>query len=438
MKTNRRYLALTSISFVTLCAGLTWLILERFSPTPPRSVIMAIDPEGSYSAAVAKHYHDLLAEDGIDLKLVLTAGAVQNLALLQDPKSGVSIAIIPSGITSEQKSPELVSLGTLFYEPLWCFSKQKIIRTYEDLNGLSVSIGPVGSGAHVLTQEFLTRVGVVDGKSAKLLPWTAEKSAAALVNGEIDAAILLDASEATVVHQLLTAKGVNVNSVFRADAFVALYPFLHKLILPAGVADMKDNRPPNDVILLATEANLVVRSDLHPAIQYRLLEAASHLHSRARLFQTASQFPAAEANDLPLSVHARQFYKTGPPFLQRHLPFWLSVLVQQLLLLLIPIIAVVYPVLQFSPGAYRWLQQRRIYRLYSELARIEGEIATTWPHSDVNGMVDRLEQLESRANSLSLPQPYLPLLYALKLHINMVRQQIRELPHSRVSTHRSE
>jgi hypothetical protein len=44
--------------------------------------------------------------------------------------------------------------------------------------------------------------------------------------------------------------------------------------------DMKNNRPPNDVTLLATEANLVVRSDLHPAIQYRLLEAASHAHSR--------------------------------------------------------------------------------------------------------------------------------------------------------------
>jgi TRAP-type uncharacterized transport system substrate-binding protein len=387
---------------------------------------MAIDPEGSYSAAVANHYHELLAKDGIELKLVPSVGAVQSLALLQDPKSGVSIAIIPSGITNEQKSPELISLGTLFYEPLWCFSQKKVIRTYEDLGGLSISIGPEGSGAHVLSEEFLARVGILDGKSAKLFSWTAEKSAAALVNGQIDAAILLDTPEATVVHQLLAAKGVNINSVSRADAFVALYPFLNKLMLPAGVADMKDNRPPNDVILLASEANLVVRSDLHPAIQYRLLEAASHLHSRGNLFQTAGRFPAAEANDLPLSVHARQFYKTGPPFLQRHLPFWLSVLVQQLLVLLIPIVGVAYPLLHFSPGLYNWLQQRRIYLLYSELTRIEGEMASAWPPSDSKALIERLERLEKRANNLSLPQPYLPLLYALKLHISMVRQQIRE------------
>jgi TRAP-type uncharacterized transport system substrate-binding protein len=423
---TRRFLALTSIAVITLSVGLTWFILARFSPTPPRSVSMAVDPEGSYSAAVAHRYHDLLAKDGIELKLVPSAGAVQSLALLQDPKSHVSIAIVPSGITNEQKSPEIISLGALFYEPLWCFSRTKVIRTYEDLAGLTISIGPEGNGAHMLAQEFLTRVGIIDGKSAKFLPWTAEKSAAALLNGEIDAAFLLDASEATVVRQLLTAKNVNVNSVSRADAYVALYPFLNKLMLPAGVADMKDNRPPNDVTLLATDANLVVRSDLHPAIQYRLLEAASHLHSPGNLFERAGHFPAAEANDLPLSVHARQFYKAGPPFLQRHLPFWLSVLVQQLLVLLIPLIGIVYPLLQFSPSLYDWLQQRRIYLLYSELTRIEGEMASSSPQSGGNAsLMGQLERLEKRANSLSLPQQYLPLIYSLKSHISMVRQQIQ-------------
>jgi TRAP-type uncharacterized transport system substrate-binding protein len=428
--TTRRYLALTSIAVVALTAGITGLIFAVFSPTPPRSVKMAVNPQGSYSAELAHQYRSLLAKDGIDLELVPSAGAVQSLAFLQDAKSGVSIAIIPSGTANEYKSPELTSLGTLFYEPLWCFSKSKVIRTYEDLAGLNISIGPASSGAHALSEEFLARVGIVDGKSAKLYSWPAEKAGAALLNGEIDAAILLDTSEAPVVHELLTAKDVIVNSVARADAFVALYPFLSKLTLPAGVVDMKNNRPPNDVILLATEANLVVRNDLHPAIQYRLLEAASHIHSRARLFQTAGRFPAAEANDLPLSVHARQFYKTGPPFLQRHLPFWLAVLVQQLLVLLIPIVGVAYPILQFSPRVYDWIQQRRIYMLYSELMRIEADMVSVLPRSDSKGLIECLDQLEHRANQLSLPQPYLPLLYSLKLHISMVRQQIGDLHHN--------
>jgi TRAP-type uncharacterized transport system substrate-binding protein len=419
-----RYLALTSLVLVAFIAGLTGLIFTVFSPTPPRTVRMAVNPQGSYSAEVARQYRDLLAKDGIDLKLIPSAGAVQSLALLQDAKSGVSIAIIPSGITNEYKSPELTSLGALFYEPLWCFSKSKVIRTYEDLAGLNISIGPEGSGAHALSEELLARVGIVNEKSAKLYSWPAEKAGAALLNGEINAAILLDTFEAPVVHELLTAKDVTVNSEARADAFVALYPFLSKLTLPAGAADMKNNRPPNDVILLATEANLVVRNDLHPAIQYRLLEAASHIHSRARLFQTAARFPAPEANDLSLSVHARQFFKTGPPFLQRHLPFWLAVLVQQLLVLLIPIVGVAYPILQFSPQIYDWMQQRRIYTLYSELAGIEADMVSVSPRFDSKGLIECLDQLEHRANQLSVPQPYLPLLYSLKSHIDMVRQQI--------------
>src|ERR1700739_4633807 len=238
--TTRRYLALTSIAVVALTAGITGLIFAVFSPTPPRSVKMAVNPQGSYSAELAHQYRSLLAKDGIDLELVPSAGAVQSLAFLQDAKSGVSIAIIPSGTANEYKSPELTSLGTLFYEPLWCFSKSKVIRTYEDLAGLNISIGPASSGAHALLEEFLARVGIVDGKSAKLYSWPAEKAGAALLNGEIDAAILLDTSEAPVVHELLTAKDVIVNSVARADAFVALYPFLSKLTLPAGVVDLKN------------------------------------------------------------------------------------------------------------------------------------------------------------------------------------------------------
>lgn len=421
-----RHLALASLVLLALIVGLTALIVVVFSPTPPRTVKMAVDPQGSYSAAVADQYRALLAKDGIDLILVPSSGAVQSLALLQDAKSGVSIAILPSGITNESKSPKLTSLGTLFYEPLWCFSKNKLIGTYEDLAGLSVSIGTEGSGTHALAEEFLARVGIVDGKNAKLFAWPAEKASAALLNGEIDAAILLDNFEAPVVQALLSAQGVRVNSVARADSFVALYPFLSKLTLPAGVADMKNNRPPNDVTLLATEANLVVRDNLHPAIQYRLLEAASHFHSRPRLFQTPERFPAPEANDLALSVHARQFYKTGPPFLQRHLPFWIAVLAQQLLVMLIPLVGVAYPILRFSPELYRWIQQQRICMLYSELMRIEAGMVYGSPQTESKGLIESLDGLEHRANQLSLPQRYLPLLYNLKSHIVMVRQQIEE------------
>jgi TRAP-type uncharacterized transport system substrate-binding protein len=388
---------------------------------------MTIDPEGSFSAIVARRYRELLARDGIELKLVASAGAVESVARLEDPKSGVSIAIVPSGIADEHKSPELISLGTLFYEPLWSFSRGRVLRSHKDLTGLRISIGPVGSGSHALATEFLARVGIINHESATLLSLSAQDSAAKLLNGEIDAAILLDAWETPVVHELLTAKDVNLDGVPRADAFVALYPFLHKLTLPAGVADMQENRPPNDVVLLATKASLLVRRDLHPAIQYRLLEAASQVHSAAGLFHAAGQFPAPEVIDLPLGTHARQFYKTGAPFLQRHMPFWLAVLAQQILVLLVPVVGVIYPLLRFSPAIYSWLQHRRIYKLYSELMVLEAEMASA-PVDHTKNYVQRLDQLEERASHLSLPMAFQPLLYALRLHVGVVRQRIEKSP----------
>jgi len=88
------------------------------------------------------------------------------------------------------------------------------------------------------------------------------------------------------------------------------------------------------------------------------------------IFKRPEQFPAPE-EDLPLSKEARQFYKSGDPFLQRYLPFWLAVLSGRLLMLLIPVVGMAYPLLRLAPTACGWGMRRRILRLYGELKIIE-------------------------------------------------------------------
>lgn len=408
------------VAFTTL---LIWLAFAILRPTPPHSVTMSTGPEGSYNAELGKRYRELLARNGIDLRLTSSAGAVASAARLQDPKSGISVAIIPGGITDRRDSPGLVSLGTLYYEPLWLFSRGDPLQKLESLEGLRIAVGPEGSGARKLSLEFLARVGIIDQKSVTLLPFAAQESAEKLHRGEIDAAVLLDAWESPVVHDFFAIKDIRLANIRRADAFVALYPFLNKLVLPAGLADMIENRPPTDVQLLAPKASLVVRSDLHPAIQYLLLEAATQIHSEPGVFRSAGQFPAPESTGIPLSTHARQFYKTGSPFLQRHLPFWLAVFVQQLLVLLVPVFGFLYPLMRFSPVIYGWAQRRRIYSLYSELKTLEDGLTSDRAQQS-ESFIERLDGLEDRASRLSLPKSYRPLLYELRLHISVVRQRI--------------
>jgi TRAP-type uncharacterized transport system substrate-binding protein len=420
---RRRVFVIGAVIITTITAVGIWLTFSLLRPTPPHSVAMAVDPAGSFSAELGKRYRALLAQHGIDLRLVPSAGAVDSLARLRDPESGISIAIIPGGITNQQESPGLVSLGTLFYEPLWVFSRGKSLEKHEQLRGLRISIGPEGSASHALSLEFLSRVGIIDEKSATLLSLTPQESAARLLHGDIDVAVLMGAWDSPLIQQLLTAKEVDLMSIRRADAFVALYPYLNKLVLPAGVADMAANRPPADVPLLAPKASLIVRDDLHPSIQYLLLEAASQIHSGPGIFRTAGQFPAPESIDLPLSTDARQFYKTGSPFLQRHLPFWLAVLVQQALALFIPVAGVLYPLLRISPRIFLWIESRRVFRLYSELRLLEEELASAGSRKAGRDFIERLDRLEDRVSHLWVPPSLRPQLYNLRLHISMVREE---------------
>ena len=296
------------LGLIALIAVAVWPAFPLLRPLPQRTVVMAVYPEGSLNAELAKRYRDVLGRSGIDLKLAPSAGAVESVTRLRDPKSAISFALIPGGITTEKDSPELVSLGTLFYQPLWVFSRGSLPQRHEPLRGLRVSIGPEGSSSRALSLKLLGCAGMIDRKSATLLSLTPLESAQKLIHGEIDVAIFLDAWESPAVQQLLKSKNVNLVSISRADAFAALYPYLNKLVLPAGVVDMAEPRAPEDVLLIASKSSLVVRNDLHPAIQYLLLQAADEIHSMPGVFHAADQFPAPESIDLPLSPHAREFY----------------------------------------------------------------------------------------------------------------------------------
>jgi hypothetical protein len=162
-----------------------------------------------------------------------------------------------------------------------------------------------------------------------------------------------------VAKQLLADERVAVASFPHTDAYVALYPYLNKVVVPAGLGDLAKNRLATDVTLFAPKASLVVRKDLSSAIQFLLLTAAVQIHSGPGVFQRAGQFPAAEAIDVPMSGDALQFYKSGRPFLQNYLPFWMASLVGRLLILLIPIVGVLYPLMRFLPALYGWIMKSR-------------------------------------------------------------------------------
>ena len=148
------------------------------------------------------------------------------------------------------------------------------------------------------------------------------------------------------------------------------------------------------------------------------------IHSGVGMFHRAGRFPAAEGIELPLSSEAVQFYKSGQPFLQHNLPFWMASLVGHLLVLLIPIVAVLYPLMRFLPALYGWLMRRKIARLYGELRFLEDEITGGGGPTDAAQLMARLDQLEKQANQLRMPIAYESMMYLLRNHIGVVRNRL--------------
>jgi len=417
-----RYLAVAATMAILLAAVVYVLV-----SLPPRTITMATGAEGGANYVWGIRYREALARSGVNLQLQPTAGSLENLRRLRDSQSGVSVGFIQSGTATGKESPELESLGTIFYEPLWLFRRAEIGDGAEGLRGRRLSIGPEESGGRSLALRILSRTKV-DSIIGELSGFAPQVAAEKLIAGEIDAAFIVTGWESPVVQSLLNSKGIEANSYRRADAFVAIYPFLHKLVLPAGVVDLLTNRPPADVVLLASKASLAVRADLHPALQYLLLDAAVQIHSQPGIFQKAGQFPAAESIDLPLSGEARRFYKSGRPFLLGYLPFWIATLVEQSLVVLIPLAVLLYPAFRLLPQTYGWMMQLKITRLYDEIRSIESDMEAQGPEFDANALNAKLDQLDQRANHLRLPIVYASNLYTLRSHIDLVRTRLAISP----------
>jgi TRAP-type uncharacterized transport system substrate-binding protein len=417
---QRFWLYFTIVGVAVILLGAVVFVVETL---PPRTIVMATGAEGGANYELGIRYREILARSGIKLQLLPTSGGLENLTRLRDPQSGVSVGFTQGGTTTRTESPDLESLGTVFYEPLWLFYRSEIGEGIQALRGRRISIGPVGSGTRALALELVKRLKL-SGSLDDLLDFTPQVAAERLIAGDIDGAFVVTGWDSPVVQRLITAKGIELASFPRADAYVALYPFLNKLVLPAGVGDLPTNRPPTDVVLLAAKASLAVRADLHPAIQHLLLSAAVQIHSKPGIFQKAGQFPAAESIDLPLSEEAQNFYKTGRSLLQAHLPFWIATLVERVLIVFVPLAALLYPIFKFLPQMYDWFMRSRIMRLYDEVRLLEGETSAQSNEHDVGATMAKLAQLDERASALRLPRVYAVMVYTLRSHINLVRSRL--------------
>ena len=198
---TRRFYTTASVLLIAL--AFVAVVALRTS-LPPKIVVLTTGTPGSAYEAFGQRYRTILARSNVELRLTPSAGAVENLKRLNDPRSGVSMGFAEGGLTDEQQSPELMSLGTVFYEPMWFFYRGTTLRALKTLQGKKLSIGPDGSATRALALQFLALNGV-EQNFAQLLPLSDAESAAALQKGDIDAAVIVASWDTAAVRQLLAS-----------------------------------------------------------------------------------------------------------------------------------------------------------------------------------------------------------------------------------------
>ncbi len=394
------------------------------TPAPPRNIIIGTgSPEGAYFA-YGKKYHELFAKENIELEVKITAGSAENLKLLEADSNSVDIAFIQGGMGALAKTEKLVSLGSLYFEPLWIFHQNDLtLNRLSDLKGLRVAVGEEGSGTKVLTTQLLGLNGI-NGKNTRLLSYDSQQASERLLKGEIDVAFFVTTHRTSYLWRLLKSKSITLMGLERAEAYALRYHYLHVLKLPEGVIDFQDNIPSRDLTLVAPTTQLVARSDLHPALIELFLQTAEEVHKSGVGFERRGEFPAPKHLDFELSQEAKRFYQSGTPFLQRYLPFWVANFLSRMKVMLLPLVALLYPLFKLMPTIYRWRMRSRIYRWYSELEAVDSEMHKKDLTANLDEHLLMLDNLEAKVSNISVPSAYSEELYSLRLHIDMMRNKL--------------
>ncbi len=414
---------------VLLVLGILWAAYYVVDPAPGRTLDFSAGQENSAYQGFAKQYVEELKKNQINLRIHQSQGSQENLEKIADPNTNIDIGFVQSGSSQEMdaKAQGLISLGSLFYEPIWIFYRSKKEMTnLVEFKGKRVNIGPDGFGVRRLFSQILS-VNSLDESDFSILQMENTPATAAFLDGKLDVLVMSSASDSLLVQMLLQTPGVRLFDFVQAEAYTRRFPFLSHVILPRGIVDMGKDIPSRDYHLISPTATLVAHESLHPALISLFLQAAKKIHGGGNWFSKQGEFPSDRFTEIAVDPQAEKFYKNGPPFLQRYMSFWMSNFLERMWVLLLAFGALALPLSKIIPPLYVWRVRSRIYRWYGQLRAVEHALDEASPKQRkqiAQEQLQRLDVIERKVNQIAIPLSYAEELYGLRSHIQFVRKRL--------------
>jgi TRAP transporter TAXI family solute receptor len=423
-----RDLAAMGLPVLALILVAVWLAFRYVQPAPPDVIILTAGPEGSSYQNNARKYKKIIERNGIQVQILESHGALENLQRLADPGFKVDVGFVQGGLKDDLNTERLRSLGSIQTQPLLVFYRgEAIVSKLSQLRGKRLAIGPEGSGTRFLALKLLKANGM-DTPPTVQLNIGGEEAAKALTEHKADAAFLMgDSATPAVMRGLLQTPGIRVMNFEQADGYTRRLHFLSKLLLPKGAIDLGKNLPAEDLQLIGPTVELVAREDLHPALSDLLISAAREVHGGPGMFRNAGDFPAPLERDFPISSDAERYYKSGTQFLYSRLPFWLASLADRMLVILLPLLVLIVPASRLVPALYRWRVRSRVYRWYGALMAIERDMITAPSPEQHAEILRHLGEIEESVNNIKTPLSFADQLYVLREHISWVRRRLEAM-----------
>ncbi|MFM0034574.1 TAXI family TRAP transporter solute-binding subunit [Paraburkholderia strydomiana] len=424
-RARRRFLIIWAI---VLVAVLGWALVTALRPALQRTIVITTGADNGIYRGFAERYAPILKRAGIKLDIRRSSGSVQNYQRLTNPDSEYEVGFIQSGTISPKETDNLQTIAAVSYEPIWVFYRgDTVINRLAPLRGKKIGIGVPGSGLFNVSLVLLGYSGVTRDNST-LLELDAPNAYQRLESGELDAAFFIGRPDAAIQKKLLNSD-LKLMSFAQAEALVQKFPSLSKIIYPRASTSIVNDLPRTDVTLLAATALLVSRDTLHPALVYLLLDAAKTVHGGEDYFTPLGTFPNLRTEEFPISDESARYFKSGRPFLQRYLPFWLASLIERRFLILLPFMALLIGLLQALPRMVEARIKKRLVVWYREIKSLEDE---TWKNTQptraqIATWRDEIENIDAHASQIRIPHRYFQDVYALKQAIGVVRDRIAQV-----------
>jgi len=410
---------------VVVAAVVAWSLV----PAPlPEVVRLGTGPVGGFYARFGELLRDEVAKQGVELELVTTAGSMDNIDLLAEGEIDVGLA--QGGILSDAPEVQLESIASVFYELVLVVERVEWDASH--IEGGRIAIGAPGSGGHVLARRLLEDQGVRDGDppGTELVEIGGRLAVEALRAGEIDSGVFVTSLEVSEIPVLFSDPGLRVTDFSLAEAFTRHYRYLRRIVIPAGIIDLRSEIPPTDLQAIATTTSLVIRPDVHRAVIPLLIESARAQLHQGGLVARPGEFPSAHGVDAPLADEARQYFERGPSFFYRWLPFRYASAATRLTIILIPLLTLLYPLFRLAGPTYALVNRRRVYRWYRDLEQLEKKMDTSGDATSLQQARKELDHIDDRIRRMNVPASYGASLFELRVHHRLLADRLESLEKS--------